>query len=175
MATVIVDGYNVVHAWPALERILRERSLEDARRALVQMLAEYAAQSGDRVTVVFDAHSREERGEPVQTVDGVTVRYGTRRASADHVIERLASQAARRGDAGDVIVATGDRLQRTMVSSMGVAVVSAKAFGEEVQRMASASKTHVHRAHPAQSRRIEHLVDAAVLRRLEAIRRGRAT
>src|SRR5207302_2050068 len=87
MNVLIVDGYNVVHAWPRLKQALRERGLEDARRLLVQMLGEYAAQTDAHVTVVFDAHGRAHDREPAEVVDRVTVRYGTKAASADHVIE----------------------------------------------------------------------------------------
>jgi predicted RNA-binding protein with PIN domain len=171
VSVLIVDGYNVVHAWPALKRALRERGLEDARRALVQQLAEYAAQTGTSVTVVFDAHSRDRSGEAPEVVDGVTIRFGTRHASADHVIERLANEAARRGDAGDVTVATGDRLQRAMVGAMGVATISARALEEEVLRVGShlAESTSRRRTESGASHRVEHQLDAALLQRLKAI------
>ena len=53
-------------------------------------LAEYAAQTGVSVTVVFDAHGRPGAIPSTDKLDGVTVLFGSKRASADHVIERAA-------------------------------------------------------------------------------------
>ena len=172
---LIVDGYNVVHAWPRLNQALSERGLEDARRLLVQALSEYAAQTDSQVTVVFDAHARAPSRDPAEVVDGVTVRYGTRSASADHVIERLASEAARRGDARDVVVVTGDRLQGAMVGAMGIATLRPNVFEAEVERVAAAvsSGSRFRRADAAGARRVEHQLTTQVRRRLEALRRGR--
>ena len=174
MQVLIVDGYNVIHAWPQLKRALSERGLEDARRLLIQALSEYAAQSGVAVTVVFDAHSRVGDRHAAENIDGVTVRYGTKTASADHVIERLANEASRRGNAADVVVATGDRLQRSMVGAMGAATMSARALEEEVMRVASnaGADARRHRDEAASARRVEHQLDPDVRRRLEALRRG---
>jgi len=176
MSVLIVDGYNVIHAWPRLKQALRDRGLEDARRLLVQMLGEYAAQTDAQVTVVFDAHARARDIDPTEVVDGVTVRYGTKTASADHVIERLASDAARRGDASDVVVATGDGLQRAMVAAMGVATLSPTALEAELDHVAAAvsSGSRRRRGEAAGARRVEHQLDPEVRRRLEALRRGGA-
>lgn len=176
MAVLIVDGYNIVHAWPELKLTLDTRGLEDARRQLVHELSEYAAQTGVKVTVVFDAHGRAETGEPFQVVDGVTVRFGTRTASADHVIERLANESARRGAAGQVTVATGDRLQRAMVGAMGVSTISAHTLAAEVARVAAevvaSRRSRDHGAHSA--RRVEAHLSEDARRRLEALRLDRA-
>ena len=171
MGILIVDGYNVVHAWPALKRALQERGLEDARRSLVQALAEYAAQTGAEVTVVFDAHGRDRSGAAPEVVDGVTIRFGTRHASADHVIERLANQASRRGGAGEIVVATGDRLQREMVGAMGVGTISPQALLEDVQRVAAhmTASTARQRSEGGATHRVEHRLDPALLRRLKAL------
>ncbi|MBV8195167.1 MAG: NYN domain-containing protein [Candidatus Dormibacteraeota bacterium] len=177
MGMIIVDGYNVIHAWPALKRTLERRGLEDARRQLVTMLADYAAQTPTSVTVVFDAHGREPAGEPAEVIDGVTVVFGTRTASADHVIERLAGDAARRGEAGGVTVATGDRLQRALVGAMGIGTISASALEIEVSRVrADMANSSTRRQREAGSaRRVESHLDAETRRRLEEIRRGGQT
>ncbi len=174
MRTLVVDGYNIMHAWPRLKRALQERGIEDARRLLVQSLAGYAAREDVSVTVVFDAHSRNAATASAEIVDGVMVRYGTRTASADHVIERLANEAARRGEAGDVVVATDDRLQRALVGAMGIATMSARALDEEVSRAAADMASEVQRARrdADSSRRIESHMTADVRRRLEMLRRG---
>jgi predicted RNA-binding protein with PIN domain len=123
MERVIVDGYNVVHAWPELKRLLTGASLEAARDRLIQRLSVFGMVAGADVTVVFDAHHSTARTNSEETVDGVRVLFTRKGHSADHVIERMAYEAS---EAGDVItVATSDRFQRDLVRGMGGAVISA--------------------------------------------------
>jgi len=173
MRALIVDGYNVVHAWPSLKRLLQSSGLEDARTQLVRLLAEYAAQTGTSVTVVYDSHGRTGATQ-TDEIDGVTVLFGSRTASADHVIERLAYEAARRGDAADVVVATSDRLQRAIVSAVGAATMSALALEAEVARVLAETDETSRRigrtGHAA--RRVEDRLSPDVRARLDALRRG---
>ena len=129
MEQVIVDGYNVIHAWPPLKRLL-DVSLEVARDRLVERLAVYAMVTGSEVTVVFDAHHSASRKNSEEMVEGVRVVFSRRGHSADHVIERIAYAA---GAAGDVItVATSDRTQRDLVRGMGGAVIDARELERRV-------------------------------------------
>jgi uncharacterized protein len=129
MERVIVDGYNVIHAWVPLKRLL-DVSLEAARDKLIERLAVYAMVTGSDVTVVFDAHHSAARSNSEQTVEGVQVVFTRKGHSADHVIERLAYAA---GQAGDVItVATSDRMQRDLVRGMGGAVIDARELERRV-------------------------------------------
>ena len=52
---LLVDGYNVIHAWPELKRIAEE-SLEEARHVLIDMMQDFQGYKGCRLIVVFDAH-----------------------------------------------------------------------------------------------------------------------
>lgn len=123
MERVIVDGYNIVHAWATLKRLLHTASLEAARDKLVERLAVYALVSGSDVTVVFDAHHSAARTNAEDVVEGVRVLFTRKGHSADHAIERIAYAA---GAARDVItVATSDRFQGDLVRGMGGAVISA--------------------------------------------------
>ena len=130
MQRLIVDGYNVVHAWTSLKRLVSEASLEAAREKLVERLAVLGMISGESVTVVFDAHHSAAMSNSEETVDGVRVVFTRRGHSADHAIERIAYQAS---EAGDVItVATSDRFQRDLVRGMGGAVISALELERQV-------------------------------------------
>ena len=118
-----MDGYNVIHAWPQLKRLLGEASLEAARDTLVERLSVFGMVAGADVTVVFDAHHSTSRTNSEQLVDGVHVVFTRKGHSADHVIERIAFDASQTGDV--ITVATSDRFQRDMVRGMGGAVISA--------------------------------------------------
>ncbi|MEO8745505.1 MAG: NYN domain-containing protein [Candidatus Dormiibacterota bacterium] len=128
MERVIVDGYNVLHAWPELKRLMNEASLEAARDRLVDRLAVFGMVTGAEVTVVFDSHRAAASSE--ETVEGVRVLFTRKGHSADHAIERFAYEAR---DAGDVItVATSDRFQRDLVRGVGGAVIDALELERQV-------------------------------------------
>jgi predicted RNA-binding protein with PIN domain len=120
---VIVDGYNVIHAWPQLKRLLGDASLEAARDKLVERLSVFGMVAGADVTVVFDAHHSAAKNNSEETVDGVHVLFTRKGHSADHAIERIAYEASQAGDA--ITVATSDRFQSDLVRGMGGAVISA--------------------------------------------------
>ena len=144
MERLIVDGYNVIHAWPALKSLMNE-SLEAARDKLIDRLAVYAQVSGAAVTVVFDAHRTTATTNAEEWNQGVRVIYTRKGHSADHAIERIAYAA--QGDGDPLTVATSDRFQRDLVRGVGGAVISAlelerrvieaeKEMGRSVQRYA---------------------------------------
>lgn len=120
---VVVDGYNVVHAWPELKRLLSGASLEAARDRLIERLSVFAMVAGAEVTVVFDAHHSTARTNTEELVEGVHVLFTRKGHSADHAIERIAYDASQVGDM--ITVATSDRFQRDLVRGMGGAVISA--------------------------------------------------
>jgi predicted RNA-binding protein with PIN domain len=136
---VIVDGYNVIHAWPQLKRLLGDASLEAARDKLVDRLSVFGMVESADVTVVFDAHHSTARTNTQQTVEGVHVIFTRKGHSADHAIERIAYQASQVGDV--ITVATSDRFQRDLVRGMGGAVISA----EELERRVIAAEEEMGR------------------------------
>ncbi len=122
MERLVVDGYNIIHAWPSLKRLLGV-SLEAARDKLIERLSVYGLVTGAEVTVVFDSHQSASRANAEQLVEGVRVIFTRRGHSADQVIERIAYEAT--GAGGVVTVATSDHSQSDMVRGMGGAVISA--------------------------------------------------
>jgi hypothetical protein len=123
MERVIVDGYNVIHAWPQLKRLMGEATLEAARDKLIERLSVFGMVAGADVTVVFDAHHSAARSNSEELVEGVRVLFTRKGHSADHAIERIAYGASQVGDV--ITVATSDRFQRDLVRGMGGAVISA--------------------------------------------------
>jgi len=122
MSQLIVDGYNVIHAWESLKRLVATASLEAARDELIERLSVLGMVTGEDVTVVFDAHHSKAMSNSEQTVDGLRVIFTRRGHSADHSIERLAYVASERAEV--ITVATSDRFQRDLVRGMGGAVIS---------------------------------------------------
>jgi hypothetical protein len=120
---LVVDGYNVTHAWLSLKRLTSNASLEAAREKLIERLSVLGMVTGEAVTVVFDAHHSAAMANSEEMVDGVRVVFTRKGHSADHVIERIAYEASSSGDV--ITVATSDRFQRDLVRAMGGAVISA--------------------------------------------------
>ena len=129
MDRLIVDGYNVIHAWPSLKRLLGV-SLESARDKLVERLSVFGLVTETDVTVVFDAHHSSAMANAEENVEGVHVVFTRKGHSADHAIERLAYSATGAGD--NLTVATSDRFQSDMVRGMGGAVISAPELERQV-------------------------------------------
>lgn len=125
----MVDGYNVIHAWPTLKSLMNE-SLEAARDKLIDRLSVYAQVSGSEVTVVFDAHRTTAMANAEEWNQGVRVIYTRKGHSADHAIERIAYSTQGEGD--PLTVATSDRFQRDLVRGVGGAVISASELERRV-------------------------------------------
>jgi predicted RNA-binding protein with PIN domain len=165
---LIVDGYNILHAWPELAA-LKDRNFQDARELLIAMLAEYAAVTGRRVTVVFDAGARPD-AEHTEVMHGITLVYTGAGRSADAAIERLAYLAAPQG----VTVATSDLLQRRLVGGKGQATISARELEQEVRAALRATERQSAsgRQLSALARRVEDQLDSETRAKLERLRRG---
>ena len=174
MSELIVDGYNIIHAWPELSPLIKAGRGEEARRRLIAMLGEYAAATAERVTVVFDAHGRPRQHGDGERVDGVTVMFGSSAQTADHVIERRVAIASHKGDAGRVTVASGDRLQRDLVMGMGAAVIGPDALRQVVLAVLSDVGEHSarRRREAGFANRLEDRLDPATRRQLDRLRRS---
>ncbi|HYY45996.1 MAG TPA: NYN domain-containing protein [Candidatus Angelobacter sp.] len=170
MDRLIVDGYNMIFAWPELAA-LKDVKLEDARDLLVAMLADYAAMTQQRVTVVFDSHRRADAEASEQMISGVQVLYSGRKTSADHVIEKLLFEA-RPGD--EVTVATSDALQRDLALGREVKTVSAATLKAQIDAILARRDQRMgdSRAQSDIARRLEDRLDPKTRERLDRIRRG---
>jgi predicted RNA-binding protein with PIN domain len=86
MMRYLIDGYNLLHATGHLSRRGGRFSLEGARRALLQALADRFAEGA--VTVVFDARHAPPGVRPERDDHGVHIVYTTE-GEADDLIEDL--------------------------------------------------------------------------------------
>jgi predicted RNA-binding protein with PIN domain len=180
MELLVVDGYNVAHAWPQTKALLNAgAALAEVRRLLVARLAAHAAATALRIVVVFDAPPRRgtltSAAPAAEVVDGVEIRFaGGAFGSADHLIERLVYDALRPPAAERVRVASGDRLVRDMVRAMGADTIDPAALEAEIGQTASDTQGRIGRLSQEAgfSRRVENRLPSDVRARLEALRRG---
>ncbi|WP_296140914.1 NYN domain-containing protein [uncultured Anaerococcus sp.] len=83
----IIDGYNVINAWPNLSDISKS-SLESAREKLIDELAEYKSMSGEEIIIVFDAYNLDRPKETISEKFGMKIVYTKRFQTADTYIEK---------------------------------------------------------------------------------------
>ena len=139
---LLVDGYNIVHAWPDLRRVLTTEGRDVARGRLVERLRVLHDFERLRVSVVFDGRGADlaiERPTPHATFSVV---YSPAGMTADDVIEQLAAQGVK---AGPVIVASGDGAECSTVAGLGAEVVSPEQLAAWVAQADRRQSEVVHR------------------------------
>lgn len=138
---LIVDGYNMIGAWPELVLLKNQDRLEDAREALLNRLSNYAKYEGLKIIVVFDA----------QLVPGVTQSYTKYQLevifteegeTADSYIERIAGELNNR--LTQVTVATSDLAEQWVIFSQGALRTSARELYKSVEK--TEKDIHEHQA-----------------------------
>lgn len=119
---LLVDGYNIIHAWPELEEISRE-SMEGARLKLIDILSNYQPIRKCKIMLVFDAYRVQGRKESVEEVNNIQVVYTGEAQTADHFIEKFAHANKRNYK---ITVATSDGLQQIIIRGAGANLLSAR-------------------------------------------------
>jgi predicted RNA-binding protein with PIN domain len=121
---LLVDGMNVIGSRP--DRWWRDR--KGAMRRLAAALAEYAAETGDGVTLVLDARPFDLGTD----LDGLTVRFAPGGPNAgDDEIVRLLEQ----DDAPDTVhVVTSDKGLAGRARALGARIVPAGELRAELDR-----------------------------------------
>lgn len=129
---LIVDGYNVIGAWPELEQI-KKQSMEEARQELLFHLSEYQAFTGKKVIVVFDAHQVPGAGRKMVEYE-LEIHYTKENETADERIEKLVKilDSKRRR----ISVATSDLMEQHMIFGSGALRLSARELAIEVRNTA---------------------------------------
>src|SRR2546422_3560683 len=146
-------------------------NLQDARELLIATLADYAAMTRQKVTVVFDSHRRPDAEASQQMVSGVQVVYSGRKKSADHVIEKLLFEAR---PSDEVTVATSDALQRDLALGRQIKTVSALTLKGQVDAVLARRDRQIGdtRARSDIARRLDDRLDPKTRERLDRLRRG---
>ena len=135
MMTMILDGYNVIHAVPELARHL-DRSLQSAREALVRLCQEYRRGRGDvgRCYVVFDGRADHAFSSPASDLGCVAVLFTQEPEEADARILRLIE--AERGR-GRCVVVSNDNEVSNNARAFGARIISAQEFYKSIRPAAA--------------------------------------
>jgi len=131
MDYLVIDGYNVIGAWPQLKKT-KDFALADARQKLVEILREYQAFTGKYIILVFDAYRS--KGEKATThLPGMEIRFTDYGQTADSLIESLVARLAEQNQAVGVV--TSDWAQQQIVLGKGARRWSSREFYLEVKKI----------------------------------------
>ena len=130
---LLVDGYNLIYAWPELKAVL-DVNLDGARGKLLDILSNYKAMTDYQVIAVFDAYKV--KGHEVSTSDYLNIHqvFTAEAQTADAYIERFTHE---HGKKYDITVVTSDGLEQVIIRGAGARLLSSREFIEEVERKAN--------------------------------------
>lgn len=128
---LLVDGYNVIFAWPELKE-LAEESMDASRNSLLDSLSKYQSLQKCNIIVVFDAYRVQRHREEIIKYHNINVVYTKEAQTADLYIEKFAYDNKKRYD---ITVATSDALEQIIIRGTGSAVISARELKLEIERV----------------------------------------
>lgn len=168
---LLVDGYNVIGAWPLLQR-LRDEELEDARDALLDKLADYQGFTGMLVYVIFDAHQVPGLGAKFKQ-HSLHVVYTKEKETADECIERLVAELTLRGR--DIYVATSDLTEQHVAFGKGALRVSARELLVDIEQKRKLIRATIRESdeRPRKRNTVDGTLPLDVREQLEQWRRGK--
>ena len=137
---LLVDGYNIIHAWDSLRAIARE-DLDGARMRLIDRLRNYQGWKRCKVIVVFDAYKVKGNPGSVERLGDLFVVYTKEAETADQYIEKTVHEIGRKRR---VTVATSDALEQMIILGDGAVRMSARGLYEAVED----AGRHMREEHP---------------------------
>lgn len=129
MRYLLVDGYNIIHAWKELGE-LAAINMDGARGRLLDILCNYQAMTKYYLIVVFDAYRVKGHAAEISDYHNIHVVYTKEAETADRYIEKFAHEHGRNDY---VRVATSDGQEQVIIIGQGCTLVSAREFEQEVR------------------------------------------
>ncbi|MDD4600919.1 hypothetical protein SDC9_13954 [bioreactor metagenome] len=166
---LLVDGYNVIYAWPELMAL---EDLAHARDKLIDFVAAYGAYQHYRVLIVFDAHGVSGAVNEQHVFNDVDVVFTSEGETADSYIEKTAYHLVRQGE--KVFVVTSDWAEQLIILGAGAFRISARELIRDLKQVNKliqekfAESALSYRRHELGNR-----LNGEVAKRLDDIRRGR--
>jgi predicted RNA-binding protein with PIN domain len=124
LVRILVDGYSLLHNWPALAPGQARHSAA-ARDALVEQLTHYHDATGTPISIFFDGSLPRGTGPQSHSTPEVEVLFSSSGQTADDLIERAAHRFQ---PYGDVLVVTDDIAERETVIAFGAMAASCTNF-----------------------------------------------
>jgi len=163
---LLVDGYNIIHAWPELQQ-LADDNMDLARSKLLDALCNYQAIRKCRVMVVFDAYRVPGHQEEISDYRNIQVVFTKEAQTADEFIERFAHEHRKKYH---ITVATSDSLQQIIIRSAGSALLSATDLWHELEQVKSYAK-QINQSQQSLTRNyIGDTVDRDIIQQIESLK-----
>ncbi len=171
---LLVDGYNVIHAWDELWDLAKE-SLDAARLKLQDILCNYQGFTGDTVILVLDAYKVPGAVLETQKYHNIYVVYTKEAETADQYIEKVVHEVGRRYH---VTVVTSDGVEQVITLGSGGTLMSSREFEREVDVMRQQIREEMKRQREKDAREgrdknyLFDQMEDSLVREMEEIRRG---
>ncbi len=128
---LLVDGYNIIHAWDDLRKIAQV-DLDGARLRLIDRLRNYQGWKKCKVIVVFDAYKVKGNLGSVERMGDLSVVYTKEAETADMYIEKTSYALSKDNR---VRVATSDGLEQMIILGHGAVRVPTAEFEYELKQV----------------------------------------
>lgn len=125
---LLVDGYNIIHAWPELNGLIDD-NMDGARIKLLEILSNYQGIKKCKIIVVFDAYRVEGNKEEMLRHHNVYLVFTKEAQTADQYIEKFAHDNQKKYN---IVVATSDGLQQIIIRGAGSRLLSARDLKREI-------------------------------------------
>lgn len=165
---LLVDGYNIIHAWDELKELAEDVSLESARQRLMDILSNYKGTSKATIILVFDGYLVKGNIGTVYEYHNIYVVYTKEAETADHYIERVVTSLPKHYH---VRVATGDGLEQLIIYGQGAVRMTARELRNEVQAVEMELREKFIENRPPKNNMLADHLDKEALEWLETMRR----
>jgi len=156
---LLVDGYNIIFAWPELQELVDENT-DAARMKLLDSLSNYQGIRRCQIIVVFDAYRVQGHREELIDYHNIHMVFTKEAQTADQYIEKFAHDNQKKYN---IAVATSDGLQQIIVRGAGCSLLSARELKAEIeeanrrlrqeyQEMQAAARNHLIDALPPEAK-----------------------
>jgi uncharacterized protein len=141
---LIVDGYNIIGAWPDLRALKDQDRMDEARDLLISKMAEYQSYTGTKVIIVFDAYNVPGSGRQIEDYQ-VEIYFTKKKETADEKIEQLVSQFQQKNR--QIYVATSDYTSQRVIFGQGALRKSARELLLDMENAGKEIKQQVEKTH----------------------------
>lgn len=128
---LLVDGYNIIHAWKGLSDMAQSGHMDAARQTLMNRLSGFRVSDERELILVFDAYRVQGEAQRVDRFQNISVVYTKEAETADAYIEKVSYEI---GKKHRVTVATGDSVIQLIALGHGALRISPAMLLEEVER-----------------------------------------
>lgn len=166
---LLVDGYNIIHAWEDLSEVATD-NLEEARDKLLDILSNYQGFTKTQIIVVFDAYKVKNNRGTIYKHRNITVVYTKEAETADHYIEKTTKLLTKEYA---VKVATSDYLEQIIIMGAGAIRVTPRELRVAIEDAKARGKKKMDERQPAKNNMLIDNLDPETARIFDQMRYGK--